>query len=277
MFYSILVQFTQQNGKSISKKEVKLIDETSLNKIIKEIIKPYLNNESFIMDGYILDPSMVSRIKIVESEQSINDIFKIEQFRLQQEGIVNLLMTPRTIIDDPNHVKDITSEVLNAKPLKTNVNSPDLSAINSNKVFIVHGRDDAMKIDVTRFLEKVKLVPIILHEQPNQGKTLIEKIEEYTDVGYGIVLYTPCDKGGLANENFSCMKYRARQNVVFEHGYLIGRLGRNKVCALMKDNVEYPNDISGILYIAYQNNNWKFELARELKKAGFKVDMNDLV
>ena len=131
---------------------------------------------------------------------------------------------------------------------------------------------------MARFLEKLELEPIILHEQPNLGKTLIEKIEEYTDVGFGIVLYTPCDRGMLATDDIGNMKFRARQNVVFEHGYLLGRIGRNRVCALMKEDVECPNDISGILYIEYGNNDaWKLELMREMKKAGLQVDVNLLL
>ena len=90
-------------------------------------------------------------------------------------------------------------------------------------------------------------------------------------------MYTPCDEGRLADCEENNLKPRARQNVVFEHGYLIGKLGRDRVCALMKDEVEYPNDISGILYIKYQNNDaWMLELAKELKQAGYCIDLNKL-
>ena len=103
-----------------------------------------------------------------------------------------------------------------------------------NRVFIVHGRDNVIKIEVARFFEILELEAFILHGQPNQGKTLIEKIEAFTDVAYGIVLYTPCDKGGFVTAvGNSNLKFRARQNVVFEHGYLLAKLGRNKVCALI--------------------------------------------
>ena len=148
----------------------------------------------------------------------------------------------------------------------------------NHKVFVVHGRDELVKIDVARFLEHLGIKPIILHEQANQGKTVIEKIESYTNVGYGIILYTPCDKGGLASCVDEDLKYRARQNAVFEHGYLIGKLGRNRVCALMKDDIEVPNDISGVLYIKYREgeSGWKLEMAKELKNAGYDIDLNAL-
>ena len=131
-----------------------------------------------------------------------------------------------------------------------------------------------MKLEVSRFLEKLSIKPIILHEQPNEGKTIIEKIELNTDVGFAIVLYTPCDIGGKNKYN---LQKRARQNVVFEHGYLIGKLGRDRVVALIKDNdLEIPSDISGIIYIPYSSD-WKFEIAKELKNAGYDVDLNKLL
>lgn len=146
---------------------------------------------------------------------------------------------------------------------------------NYNKVFIVHGRDNEAKLEVARYLEKLKLNPIILHEQASEGKTIIEKIEEYTDVRYAVVLYTPCDIGALKGSSSEELKDRARQNVVFEHGYIMGKIGRNKVAALVKGNIETPNDISGVVYIS-MNNNWQIDLAKELRAAGYEIDFNVL-
>ena len=104
--------------------------------------------------------------------------------------------------------------------------------------------------------------------------TIIEKIERYTNVGFGIILYTPCDKG-YENNQPTEIKSRARQNVIFEHGYLISKLGRNNVCALVKGNIEKPNDISGVVYIPFDSNGgWKLELAKEMKSSGYEVDLN---
>ena len=137
-----------------------------------------------------------------------------------------------------------------------------------------HGHDDALKLEVSSFLEKLNIKPIILHEQVNKGQTIIEKIESNTDVGFGIALYTSCDIGG---KDEASLKQRARQNVVFEHGYLIGKLGRDQVVALVKeDTIEKPNDISGVVYISYSSN-WQFDIAKELKSAGYSVDLNKLL
>lgn len=153
--------------------------------------------------------------------------------------------------------------------------SESLLDVNCNKVFIVHGHDIAAKESVARFLEKIDMEVIILHEQADKGKTIIEKIEEYTDVAFAIVLYTPCDLGRAKNESKD--KMRARQNVVFEHGYLIGKLGRNRVCALVKDNVETPGDISGVVYKKMDDNKaWMYEIYKEMKAAGIQIDANKL-
>src|ERR1035438_6975181 len=70
----------------------------------------------------------------------------------------------------------------------------------TKKVFVVHGHDDEAKEKVARFLERLKLEPIILHEQPNEGRTVIEKFEVFADVGFAVVLLTPDDVGALASE-----------------------------------------------------------------------------
>ena len=275
MYYSILIAYAEQTtkGKSTAKPVVR-IDDENLDYISEKIIKPYLSGKDFIVDGYILNKSKINRLKIVESEKSIKELKKYEQHNLSP-GII-YVVTNSDIINNDELVKDITDEIISS--FGNQGNDSKLSAAQDmKKVFIVHGRDELVKIDVARFLEKMGISPIILHEQANQGKTIIEKIEENSNVGYGIVLYTPCDEGRLADCEENNLKPRARQNVVFEHGYLIGKLGRDRVCALMKDEVEYPNDISGILYIKYQNNDaWMLELAKELKQAGYCIDLNKL-
>jgi predicted nucleotide-binding protein len=143
----------------------------------------------------------------------------------------------------------------------------------SRRVFIVHGREASAKEVVARFLAKLDLEPIILHEQANQGRTIIEKFEAHADVSFAIVLLTPDDKGALAGA--SELKPRARQNVIFEHGYFIGRLGRKHVCALYTPGVELPSDLAGVAYVEMDSGDgWRLNLARELRSAGINVDMN---
>ena len=145
---------------------------------------------------------------------------------------------------------------------------------NTNKVFVIHGQDKSARETVARFLERLNLKPVILHEQPNEGRTIIEKFEDYADVTFVVVLLTPDDMGALKEQSRN-LKPRARQNVVFEFGYFIGKLGRERVCALSKRDVERPSDCDGILYVPLDNEDgWKMKLLRELKAAGFSVDAN---
>lgn len=145
-----------------------------------------------------------------------------------------------------------------------------------NKVFIVHGHDEGAKQTVARFLEQCDFDAIILHEQADGGRTIIEKIEHYTDVVFAIVLYTPCDIGRAKEEKKG--KSRARQNVVFEHGYLIAKLGRNRVCALVKEGIETPGDISGVVYKYMDSAGaWKTGILKEMKNVGISVDASKLL
>lgn len=136
--------------------------------------------------------------------------------------------------------------------------------VSRKKVFIVHGRDDAKKYEISGFLYEQGLEPIILHEQVNNGQTIIEKIEKNSDVDCAIILLTPDDEGRLRDSN-SSLKTRARQNVIFEAGFFMGKLGRNRT--IMLSGVEEKmSDIDGIVYIDI--NNYKSALLKELKELG---------
>ena len=144
----------------------------------------------------------------------------------------------------------------------------------SNKVFVVHGHDEAARETVARFLERLKLKPIVLHEQSNQGRTIIEKFENHADVGFAVVLLTPDDEGASIEDKDN-PKHRARQNVIFELGFFIGKLGRERVCALVKGDVETPSDYDGIVYTKLDGEDgWQMKLLRELRAAGFDIDAN---
>ena len=148
-------------------------------------------------------------------------------------------------------------------------NGPEIT----NQVFVVHGSDDGAKETVARFLTKLGLDPIVLHEQPNQGKTIIEKFEQYAKVGFAVVLLTPDDSCADTHQPGSS-RPRPRQNVILELGFFLGKLGRDRTCALRKGDVELPSDYSGILYISMENEAWKLDLLRELRQAGLDVDAN---
>lgn len=189
-------------------------------------------------------------------------------FSLIKEGDANLFSAlVKTNIDSfERRLKFVSSEKVNQ----------DKSKVDSKKVFVVHGHENALKQEVARTLEHLKLIPIILHEQANEGRTLIEKFEAHgSDVGFAVILLTDDDLGRLKTKGEEDNKPRARQNVVFEMGYFMGLLSRSHVVVLCQDNVERPSDIGGILYIPY-NNGWKLELVKELKACGYNVSADNL-
>ena len=144
----------------------------------------------------------------------------------------------------------------------------------NNKVFIVHGHDGELKEKVARRLEQQGIEAIILSEQVNRGRTIIEKLEAYSDVNVAIILFTQDDLG-VAKEEKGNEKYRARQNVVFEAGYFMGYVGRETIIMIADENVEIPGDLSGMVYTT--RDSWEFEMLKELNAAGMKVNMNKLL
>jgi predicted nucleotide-binding protein len=148
----------------------------------------------------------------------------------------------------------------------------------SNNVFIVHGHDKAAKESTIRFVEKLGLTPIVFDESPNKGQTIIEKLEELaSDAAFAIILFTPDDVGGQVGPT-SKLQRRARQNVIFELGFFAGRLGRDRVCLLYKEEMEIPSDLHGVLYVKLDDyEGWHVRLAREMKAADLSLDFNSLL
>lgn len=141
-----------------------------------------------------------------------------------------------------------------------------------DKVFIVHGHDNALKQEVARIIEKQGLEAIILSEQANGGKTIIEKIEENSEVGAAICLFTGDDYGRA--KDATSENLRARQNVVFEAGYFMGKLGRGNVILIASPDIEIPSDLQGVVYT--NKDMWQTDVLRELKAIGYNVDFNKL-
>jgi predicted nucleotide-binding protein len=144
------------------------------------------------------------------------------------------------------------------------------------KVFLVHGHDVAGREIIARFLDQIGLTPVVLHEQANVGKTVIEKLEANTQASFAVVLLSPDDEGRKIGTH--SLNKRARQNVILELGYFLGSLGRNRVCALYSGDIEIPSDYSGVLFVPFDaGGGWKLLLSREMKAVGIPVDMNRVV
>ena len=193
---------------------------------------------------------------------------ELQEFK---EKLNNKLTNLRQLVAKIDLMKsEVPDQTISDKVSKVN------SSETNNDIFIVHGHNNEVKINVARTLEKLGLNPIILHEQANAGKTIIEKFEEHSNVGFAIILLTDDDLGkAKKDEN---LNHRARQNVILEMGYFIGKLGRDRVCPLYTNGVELPSDLYGLLYTEIDSaENWKIKIAKELKAAGYKIDVNKII
>lgn len=166
------------------------------------------------------------------------------------------------------YMEEMEEEKESPVPQKTSVVSPTYE-----KVFIVHGHNGELKQSVARIVEKQGLEAIILSEQANKGRTIIEKFEDYSDVGGAICLFTADDLGRSKKDTTD--NTRARQNVVLETGYFMGKLGRDHVVLLADKGIEMPSDLSGVVYT--DMGSWQFALLKELAAMGYKVDLNKLL
>ena len=155
------------------------------------------------------------------------------------------------------------------------------SKVESNKkVFVVYGHDSDAKTQLEAMLRRWDLEPLILDQLVSSGKTIIEKLEEYTcQVNFGIVLATPDDIGYPKND-MSKKMHRVRQNVVLELGMLLSKIGREKVAILLSqmEEMEKPSDIDGLIYIPFKNNveEAKLSLAKEMQRNGYILDIAKL-
>lgn len=150
----------------------------------------------------------------------------------------------------------------------------------AHRIFLIHGRDLARRESVARFLEKLGAEVVILQELPNEGLTIIEKLQRYANVDYAIALLTGDDQGGLRRRDQppKVLVRRPRQNVLLELGYFLGRLGRRRVCILRDPDIEVPSDMHGVLTLPLDElDAWRWSLAKELKAAGLQLDLSRLL
>ena len=144
-------------------------------------------------------------------------------------------------------------------------------------VFVIHGKNQEVLESVKLFLKELGLNPIILSDQPGRGRTIIRKFEDHAQVKYAVALLTPDDKALLNESNGKKEELRARQNVIFEKGFFIGSLGRDRVTALLLGETQIPSDYSGVEYIKLDQPTWKNKLYKELYAAGFSIEVEQSV
>lgn len=260
-------------GDSKKKDRSAVFNDLTFDELKQQIVTPWHSGRAFTIDGMIIkNIDDVQKIKITNTPKSKSHYAEQHNNSMRNSGIADMATDRRLL--PLSSGKDYTHDLLFKEKGVKNTKGSVVSE-NSNNVFIVHGHDEQAKESSARFIEKLGLNAIILHEQANEGKTIIEKLEKHTDAAYAIVLFTPDDVGSSAATSENLLP-RARQNVLVELGYMAAKIGRDKVCVLRKGNVEIPSDFLGVLYIDIDAAGaWRLTLAKELKVAGLKVNLND--
>jgi predicted nucleotide-binding protein len=210
--------------------------------------------------------------KIKEFDEYVNSFITslghVETPSEKQENYEQRLRETKSFLTRWKDELELTRDVI--------INEKNTTKVNSKKVFIVYGHDNTARLELEGLLIRLGLQPIILDRRPDMGRTIIEKFEaESKGVQYAFVLLTPDDEYVLIDEDTNEKKKvkRARQNVVFELGFFIGFLERDRVCAIIKKGVEIPSDVSGVLYKSFTNsiNELYEEIRKELKTAGYSL------
>ena len=259
------------------------------------IAEQYENKEAIFVNGRWSKVSNVEQIEIRETPQKTD--YYSPQIQLETIFLTHAF---------PN----VTRQFIKLPPKEQDAQSQKARKPLSKDVFVVHGTDFAPVKELKAIIEEAGLIPIVLHEQASKGMTIIEKLEKYSNVGFAFIILTPDDKGFdgkgvqkllssfMGKQNFTQMEFefyltvapsgkaeefvrnfialfrdRARQNVVLEFGYFMGKLNRERICCLYKGDIELPSDMQGICYVHFNNsvNEVKDMILKELREAGYEI------
>lgn len=233
--------------------------------------------------------SWLTKVKQLVKQQFGKDSDEYNAIKKRRFDIPILIISTNTndpTIDEEieackNGIEKTIAELEGYKEFFEEYSSPELvenlkenQRVPMNKVFIVHGHNGELKESVARLIERQNIEAIILSEQANSGNTIIEKFEKNSDVQAAICLFTEDDIAKVNDERAEYKK-RARQNVVFEAGYFMGKLSRKRVILVANKDVEMPSDLQGVIYTS--TNNWNVDVLKELMEMGFDIDMNKLL
>jgi len=269
----------------ITQKSNKRHDETKLDlseeQLIERVIKPYESDEPIIINGKTISGNDIERIRITQSnEKSEILIQQVRYERTTSSVMVVGGMSIEWLAADK--AKNVTDEYITHPPGYRKVKSTTTTKgkNSKNKVFIVHGHDYHLKNDLEAFLNSIGIKSIVLHREADEGLTIIEKFEKHSDVQFAFILLTTDDisysvKDIKKQEKDRNNEYRARQNVIFEFGYFVGKLGRSATCCIYKEGVTLPTDISGLLYkeVKTKIEDIGYSIIKELKSAGLEPEL----
>jgi len=275
MFYH--VRITSKSNRSQS--EVKL--DLSEDQLRDRFLSPYESGEPIIVGGKTILADDIKQISITRTEVDSSKILPTVKAERAASPVIAAMISNKWYV--ANKGEDVIDELIQGPPgYKKSTCATGAIELEptGSQIFVVHGHDDMLKYELELFLKEIGLDPIVLHRQSDEGQTIIEKFEKHSNVSYAFILLTPDDVAYLRSEDEKPdgerkKEYRAIPNVLFEFGYFVGKLGRNRVCCLYKHSVALPTDVSGLLYkqVTGTIEQIGYELIKELKAAGYELKM----
>ena len=279
-YYHVFIEYVGENGEECYSLETNVDSQILMDNVAPN----YMKGHSFVFLGKSYERDKIRKIFIFQSDDRFERLILPDGQSVVGQDVNYVVAC--FFNGMVKGVKDNTDWFITSHPREKKGHAK-IPFGEKTKVFIVHGRDDKPKLELARMLEKLGFKVIILSEQPDKGRTIIEKLEQETiDIGYAFVILTP-DDVGMERGLFEKMSaepekyrdvglcYRARQNVALELGYFVGKFGRNRVCCLYKGNVELPSDIHGVLFKKFNETVEECYkgILDELKAAGYEIKM----
>lgn len=283
----------------------RFVQDLSERDVRNKITEPFNDGVSLWIGNELLEGNFIDHVAVFKTERRFTDLL----YGIRSKYDLNAASDDIWVYLMEGKIGDDVSNLFVKSRLEKESKSKTVQKLSKN-VFIVHGRDHEPMKELKTMLLDFGLNPIVLHEQPSGSRTIVEKLEKFSDVGYAFVLLTPDDLGcseekwaesksaildylptipeflkddpDLRKEDVASdvdglykmeMNSRARQNVILEFGYFIGLLSRDRVCCLHKGDVELPSDMHGIVYIAFKEsvNEARDMIKEELREAGYEV------
>jgi predicted nucleotide-binding protein len=261
-----------------SKATEAVVNDLAFADLERDFLRPWQESRPFAVSGIIIrDQASLEAIRVSQTDQPQSAFAAAYDQAMSAKGIWDMATDRHYLPVWQGH--DYTQPLLFSHQVKTPASANAAPAAPLRRIFIVHGHDEEMKAASARFVERLELEAVILDEKPGKSRTIIEKFLDYADVQFALVLLSPDDEG-KKRESADPLRPRARQNVIFELGFFIGKLGREKVAALYRqdDDFAIPSDFAAVQYVSYDaRGTWQFELCKELNAAGYSVDANKLL
>jgi len=266
--YHIYVEYAEQDKSGIR-------FNVPQEELVRTFSSPFTMGQPFWFLGKLLNPNTVIKAVIFWSYQTADKLTLPNQENLvaakDKKCVIENILKGKVKGAYLSTEKFLSPTEKTMAPTQQAMSASDVR----RRVFVVCGTDDAMKQAVTAALTKLWLVPVVMCEEPSQGRKIVERFQDYADVGFAVVLLSHDDSVYVKDEPPTKRKLRPRQDVVFELGFLLGKLGRSNVLVFQKEcqNFEVPTDFEGMKVTAFDDrDSWKLALIRELINFGLAVD-----